>query len=61
MKYKIKILSSAWEELKMIQDYYSIQFDSRTAIKVIDHILSTIERLEDFPGGGFHDTRYMAE
>lgn len=52
MKYKIKILSSAWEDLKQIQDYYSIQFDLQTAMKVSDRILSTIERLEDFPDSG---------
>jgi toxin ParE1/3/4 len=52
MKYKIEILSSAWEDLKKIQDYYLIQFDLRTAMKVSDHILSTIERLEDFPDSG---------
>ena len=52
MKYKIEILPSAWEDLKKIQDYYSIQFDVRTATKVSDSILKTIERLEDFPDSG---------
>lgn len=52
MKYKVKILPSAWEDLKTIQDYYSIQFDLRTATKVSNSILSTIERLEDFPDSG---------
>ena len=52
MKYRFKILPSAWEDLKMIQDYYSIQFDVRTAIKVSNSILNTIERLEDFPDSG---------
>lgn len=49
---KIKILPSAWEDLKKIEDYYLIQFDLRTAIKAIEHILDVIERLEDFPDSG---------
>ena len=52
MKCKIKILPSAWEDLKRIEDYYLIQFDVNTAIKVIDNILNTIERLEEFPDSG---------
>ena len=52
MKCKIEILPSAWEDLKRIQDYYSIQFDLRTATKVSDSILNTIERLENFPDSG---------
>lgn len=46
------ILSSAWEDLKRIEDYYLIQFGTETAIKVSDHILDTIERLEVFPDSG---------
>ncbi|NLO60721.1 MAG: type II toxin-antitoxin system RelE/ParE family toxin [Spirochaetales bacterium] len=49
---KIRILPSAWEDLKRIEDYYLIQFDMETAIKVTDHILNTIERLESFPDSG---------
>lgn len=52
MKYKVEILPSAWEDLKRIEDYYAIQFDIETAIKVSDHILDTIERLEEFPDSG---------
>ncbi len=52
MKYKIEILPSAWEDLKKIQDYYLIQFDLQTAMKVSNYILNTIERLEDFPDSG---------
>lgn len=52
MEYKIKILPSAWEDLKTIQDYYSIQFDVKTATKVSNSILNTIERLESFPDSG---------
>lgn len=49
---KIRILPSAWEDLKRIEDYYLIQFDIETALKVTDHILNTIERLESFPDSG---------
>lgn len=52
MKYKIEILPTAWEDLKQIEDYYILQFDVETAIKVSDHILDVIERLEDFPDSG---------
>ena len=52
MKYKVEILPSAWEDLKGIEDYYTVQFDVETALKVSDHILDAIERLEDFPDSG---------
>lgn len=52
MKHKIKILPSAWEDLKRIEDYYVVQFDIDTALKVSDHILDAIERLEDYPDSG---------
>ena len=52
MKYKVEILPSAWEDLKRIEDYYVLQFDAQTAIKVSTHILDVIERLEDFPDSG---------
>lgn len=52
MKYKVKILPSAWEDLKKIEDYYILQFDVQTALKVSDHILDVIERLEQFPDSG---------
>ena len=52
MKFKVEILPSAWEDLKQIEDYYILQFDVQTALKVIDHILDTIERLEQFPDSG---------
>lgn len=51
-KYKIEILPSAWEDLKAIEDYYLINCDAETAIKVSNHILDVIERLEDFPKSG---------
>ena len=52
MKCKVEILPSAWEDLKQIEDYYILQFDVQTALKVSDHILDTIERLEQFPDSG---------
>ncbi len=52
MIYKVKILPTAWEDLKRIEDWYLIQFDVETALKVSDHILDSIERLENFPDSG---------
>ena len=50
--YNVEILPSAWEDLKSIEDYYAIQFDVDTAIKVSDSILDANERLESFPDSG---------
>ena len=50
--YNVEILPSVWEDLKSIEDYYAIQFDVDTAIKVSDSILDAIERLESFPDSG---------
>lgn len=52
MEYKVKILPTAWEDSKRIEDWYSIQFDTETALKVSDHIFDTIERLESTPDSG---------
>lgn len=52
MAYKVEILPTAWEDLKRIEDWYAVQFDVETAIKVSDHILDAIERLEQFPDLG---------
>lgn len=52
MKYKVEILPSAWEDLKQIEDYYLVEFDEGTALKVSNSILDAIERLEDFPDSG---------
>ena len=51
-QYKIEILPAAWEDLKKIEDYYLLQFDVESALKVTDHILNSIERLETFPDSG---------
>lgn len=52
MNYRIEILPSAWEDLKQIVDYYVIQFDAETAMRVTSYILDTIERLKTFPNSG---------
>ena len=49
MPYRVEILPTAWEALKQIEDYYLIQFDVDTALKVSDNILNAVERLELFP------------
>ncbi|PXV87821.1 toxin ParE1/3/4 [Lachnotalea glycerini] len=52
MKHKVEILPSAWEDLKGIEDYYTVQFDVETALRVSDHILDAVDRLEDFQDSG---------
>lgn len=52
MKYKITILPTALEDLKQIEDYYTLQFDINTEVKVVDYILDVVERLKDFPDTG---------
>lgn len=52
MTYKVEILPTAWEDLKHIEDWYLVQFGVETALKVSEHILDAIERLESFPDSG---------
>ena len=52
MSYKVEILPTAWEDLKRIEDWYLLQFDIKSALKVSNHILDVIERLGDFPDSG---------
>lgn len=52
MAFDIKILPTAWEDLKSIEDWYLVQFGIETALKVSDHILDVIERLSVFPDSG---------
>lgn len=52
MACNVEILPTAWEDLKRIEDWYLIQFDVETALKVSDSILDAIERLENFPDSG---------
>ena len=51
-EYRVKILPTAWEDLKKIEDWYAICFDVETALKVSDSILDNIERLEAYPDSG---------
>ncbi|MBO5094519.1 MAG: type II toxin-antitoxin system RelE/ParE family toxin [Lachnospiraceae bacterium] len=52
MDYKVKILPTAWEDSKRIEDRYAVQFDADTALKVSDHLLDAISRLEHIPDSG---------
>lgn len=52
MKYSIKILPTAWEDLKSIEDYYCIEFSIDSAIKVSNGILDAIEQLKGYPDSG---------
>ena len=52
MKYKVQILPTAWEDLKRIEDWYTVQFGAETALKVSEHILDTYVLLETFPDSG---------
>lgn len=52
MAYKVEFLPTAWEDLKRIEDWYLLQFGVDTALKVSDHILDVIERLEEYPDSG---------
>lgn len=46
------IKASAWKDMQAIGDYYLIQSDAETALKVNDNILDVIQRMEDFPDSG---------
>lgn len=52
MEYRVELLPVAWEDLKRIEDWYLVQFGVETALKVSEHILDVIERLEKFPDSG---------
>lgn len=52
MKCEVRISPFAWEDLKKIEDYYTLTFNAETALKVTNHILDALERLEDFPDSG---------
>ena len=52
MRCKVEILPTAWEDLKAIEDWYLLNFDADTALKVVDSILNSIERLEKFTDSG---------
>lgn len=48
-KYRIKFLPSAWREIDEISSYYLNKVGPKSAKKIFDRILKTIERLEIFP------------
>ena len=52
MAYKVEILPAAWEDLKRIEDWYIVSFGAETALKVSNHILDVLERLEIFLDSG---------
>ena len=52
MRCRVEILPTAWEDLKAFEDWYLMNFDADTALKVVDSILHSIERLEDFLASG---------
>lgn len=52
MQYKVELLPAAWEDLKKIEDYYLVQSNVESAMKVTDNILNCIERLGSFPDSG---------
>lgn len=58
----IKYLRAAQDDLATIEDWYRLNFDDRTALKVTDSIVSTIERLEDYPdSGSLPPNQWLAE
>ena len=39
MRCRVEILPTAWEDLKAIEDWYLMNFEADTALKVVDSIL----------------------
>ena len=52
MNYNVRILPTAWEDLKKIEDWYVLKFDVDTALNVSNHILDSIDNLSSFPDIG---------
>ncbi len=52
MKYKIKYLPAAIEDLKQIQDWHTLEFSNKSSLKVLNNILDNIEKLSNFPDTG---------
>lgn len=50
--YRIEYLPTAQEDLKSIADWYMVNFSGKSSAKVINSILSTVERLAMFPNSG---------
>lgn len=49
---KVEILPSAWEGLARIKYKVQADFGEDVALNVADHILDSLERLEQFPDSG---------
>ena len=49
---RIEILPSAWEGLARIKYRVQADFGEEVALNVANHILDTLERLEQFPDSG---------
>ena len=47
--YKVEFLPSAWREIEEISNYYIQKVGRQSAKRVIDKIMTSIERLERFP------------
>lgn len=52
MNYKVKILPTAWEDSKRIEDRYAAWFDADTALQVSDRLLDAIGKLGNIPDSG---------
>ena len=49
---RVEILPSAWEGLARIKYRVQADFGEEVALNVADHILDSLERLEQFPDSG---------
>ena len=52
MRCRVEILPTTWEDLKAIEDWILMHFGTDTALKNVDNILNSIEKLEDFSEPG---------
>ena len=48
-EYCVEILNPAWNELDAISDFHFIEVGPKSAKKITDKILDSLERLESFP------------
>lgn len=48
MIYKVEILPAAWEDLKRIEDWYVLQSDVETALKVSERRNGTVRAFSGF-------------
>lgn len=50
-KYKVELLPMAWDDLQEIFEYISIE-SVQSAQNVLDSIMSSLRRLEEYPNSG---------